>query len=247
MTIVVATLFCDRKHRSEMVALPHMLKLRGDCAFYANYETDPLNADDSDWTGGWSKSGAALIASGRPFAFDFWTRYSNWHARDDRDQDQSRLEGICIARNMARTYALSVNASHLMFVDADVIVQPDGLERLLALNHPLCGGYVPGRGAHASAHYVFGERWRRGDLIGCAHGTLGYSLIARELFEVISFRYGPHPTVRTTRLSEDPCFAADAERFGVQEWLIDTTITAEHWDDPERPLTLAEATNGGHA
>lgn len=249
MTVVVATLMCDRKRHSEMIGLPAMLRLRGDCAFYVNYETNLVRAPfTTPGTEPWAESIAALHESGRPWEYDTWSASSTWRDAPQFDQDQARLEPICIARNMARTYAIATGATHLVFVDADVVVRPDGLERLLALDVPLCGGYVPGRGAHSSGRYVFGERMRRDNLIFCKHGTLGYSLIRRDLFEVLPFRHGPHPLPehRGTYLSEDPAFAADAEIYYGAEWVIDMGCTAEHIDNPHEPLTEATATEGGH-
>jgi hypothetical protein len=234
--IVVATLLCDAKRRDEMTGLPAMLNVRGDCNFYVNYETHD--------SGTWWASRQKVVASGRPYAFDFWQRESTWHARARADQDSSRLEPICIARNMARAYAISMGASHLLFVDADVVVNADGLERLLELNTPLCGGYVPGRGVHNTGHYVFGQKHKDGHLIYCAHGTLGYCLIRRDLFEVIPIRWGAHPSPehRGVMLSEDPAFAADAERYYGATWVIDTRITAQHIGE----LDEVNAREGGH-
>jgi hypothetical protein len=234
--IVVATLLCDRKQHDEMAGLPAMLNVRGDCHFYINYETQ----DESAW---W-KSRQKVVASSRPYAFDFWHRNSTWHQRSAVDQDSSRLEPICIARNMARAYAIATGATHLLFVDADVVVNADGLERLIALDTPLCGGYVPGRGVHNAGYYVFGQRSNDGTLIRCAHGTLGYCLIRRELFEVIPFRWGAHPLPehRGVMLSEDPAFGADAETYYGAEWIIDTRITAQHIGN----LDEANARSGGH-
>jgi hypothetical protein len=235
--ILVATLLCDRKAGTQLIGLPAMLGIEGDCAFYLNIETTRQKTYDPALQ--------ALTGSGRPWHLDVWGRQSSWSRRSQVDQDQSRLEPICVARNMARALAVAIGATHLLFVDSDVVVQPDGLQRLLALDVALCGGLVPGRGAHAGrAVYVFGERMRKGNLINCAHGTLGYCLIRRDLFEVIPFRWGPHPIERGVMLSEDPAFAADALKQYGAEWWIDATATAEHRDDPARPMTLDQAMNG---
>jgi glyoxylase-like metal-dependent hydrolase (beta-lactamase superfamily II) len=119
---------------------------------------------------------------------------------------------------------------------------PKTLDNIAALQPQ---ALVPGRGAHAGrAVYVFGERMRQGNLINCAHGTLGYCLIRRDLFEVIPFRWGPHPIERGVMLSEDPAFAADALKQYGAEWWIDASVTAEHRDDPERPMTPDQAQDG---
>jgi len=47
------------------------------------------------------------------------------------------------------------NADWLLFIDADVLPQPDGLTHLLEIDRPLVGGYVPGRGAHGGVYYIF--------------------------------------------------------------------------------------------
>lgn len=238
--IVVSTLLCDRKRGSEMSALPAMLRLEPpegvELRYYVNCETGDVGA--------WQASHAALEQSGRAYDCDYWQRASTWSKAPAYDQDQARLEPICVARNMARAYAVAMGASHLLFIDADVVVQPDGLRRLLAHDVRLIGGLVPGRGAHAAMRYVFGERWHRDNLIVCAHGTLGYCLIRRDLFEVIPFRWGPHPLHehRNVMLSEDPCFGADAEVYYGAEWMIDTSVTAEHVGD----LREHEAAHGGH-
>src|SRR5690606_28975042 len=110
---------------------------------------------------------------------------------------------------------------------------------------PLTGGYVPGRGAHQHVHYIFGLRDQQGYTRRCAHGTCGYMLLQRSLYELVRFRYGPHPIKRETWLSEDPCYAADAAFMGLApDWYIDVRATADHIDDPDRPLVMNESVSG---
>jgi len=235
--IVCATLLCDLKRNSQHIGPPAMLALDGDCRFYINLETGERNGER------WTPLRYLLQASGRPYDIDTWSRDSTWAKRSQRDQDSTRLEPICVARNMAMSFAIASGASHLFFVDADVVVDPYTLQRLLAHNVPLISALVPGRGAHNHAEYVFGERWRKGDLLSCAHATLGCTLIRRDAFVCTPFRWGAHPIHRDVSLSEDPCFGADLEVHQGIEWLVDTSIRVQHLDDPVRPLTMSEADN----
>jgi hypothetical protein len=241
--IVVATLLCDRKRASELIGLPAMLALEppdgAEIVHYINYETHHADM--------WGASRTMLVRSGREYGCDSWQRASSWLPAPHFDQDQTRLEPICVARNMARAYALSIGASHLLFIDADVIVKPDGLRRLIALNRPLVGGLVPGRGPHnGRAQYAFGERWRRDNIINCAHGTCGYMLIAREVFGILPFRWGINrDDTNGGYQSEDPLYCNDAVHLLGErgEFWIDTGADAEHWDNPARPLRDSEAIN----
>ena len=237
--IVCAILLCDRKRASAFIGLPAALKLQGDITYMVNIETAQPDA--------WGDVFTLLEHSGRPYAYDIWTRRSSWSVRAQRDQDQSRLEPITVARNMCRAYSIGSGASHMLTVDADVVVEPNGLQRLLSLNRLLCGGYVPGRGAHTMARYAFGVHWQRDNIMCVAHGTCGYMLTARDAFATVAFRWGfNQDDIGGSYQSEDPLWANDIEHiFGERgQWWIDTATTAMHLDDPTHPLTLEEAMNG---
>lgn len=238
--IVVATLLSDIKYATRMTALPAMLQIKGDVKFYVNIETE--HGFEVDW---WGDVLEALKNSKRPFDYDRWHRGGSWWRRQPSDQDTSRLEPICIARNMARTYAMNLHAERLLFIDSDVVVYPNGLEQLMKLDWPLVGGLVPGRGAHNTAQYVFGVQKRERNLVYCRHGTLGYCLIRSDLFSMVPFRYGPDPLdLKAAWLSEDPAFAHDAAAFhNVPYWIVDMNVRAKHLDDPAHPLTLDESVN----
>lgn len=179
--------------------------------------------------------------------YDFWNHSkTTWVPDRQYDQDNSaRLLSIIIARNMALDFAWRFGANHLLFVDSDVIIKPNGPHRLFAMNKAIAGGLVPGRGAHAHVNYVFHIEEQDGDYIKCAHGTMGYCLLERSVFQFVRFRQGPHPIVQGTNLSEDPCFAADARLIWkvADGWWIDRLARAEHLDNPDNPLTLDGAIN----
>lgn len=235
--IVAAVLTCPFKAYESHGGAPAVDKMRGVDRIYMNVEQDPSESGifyDADHITGAEFS--------KPVDYDFWTVKGNWRQPRKGDQDQGyRLGRICTARNMTLDYALSQGASHVLFVDSDVEPQPDGLERLLALDKPLCGGLVPGRGAHSGFVYVFGIEKTEGDVVECHHGTMGYALIRREVFEVLRFRWGPAQKERATWLSEDPAYANDAYLMGYGRWWIDMRAAAKHHDNPAHPLVAQEA------
>lgn len=235
--IVVATILCDRKADSQLIGIKSAARLKGDITLYINVEVG-INSELSLYKSGLYSPLMGFLEeyqeSGKTYDLDVWSMASSWKEEPKFDQDQRRLDSICIARNMARNYAMRKEASHLLFVDSDVIVRPDGLERLLALNRPLCGGFVPGRGAHGHVHYIFGKQVlvpSKPGVIECDHGTMGYCLIRRDLLSTLAFRYGASRTNPRTGLSEDPAFAEDAVLNGFGRWWIDKQTVAEHWGE----------------
>lgn len=240
--ILAATLLCDRK-AVWPVSLDYLLNEPLIDEVYVNIETQTPER--------YGHILDTLKASGKPYDVDSWWFQSSWLGRPKYDQDTARFIPIVRGRNMALQWALTQvmmysTITHLLFVDSDVRPHKGGLEHLLALNKPLCGGFVPGRGAHSHVHYVFGVQDDNGTVVRCAHGTSGYLLLARTLFPYQVFRWGPHPT-KGTILCDDPAYAADAVYHNLADgWYIDRRATADHVDDPEHPLTLKEAINDYH-
>jgi len=235
--VLVATLLCDRLKYSANVAPPQLYKLTyPQKTIYLNIQT---NDYDKNFPG--IKDLVKKNLTTRT-EIDTWDlKSSTWWKSPTFSQDQARLVPICIARNMAVDCALLGGYDFLFFVDADVIVPSNSIERLMSHNKPLISGTVPGRGMHGYMTYVFhqipGASTR--ELTACAHATCGFTLIKRELFEVLRFRQGPHPIKRDVHLSEDPAFGADAECIWkiTDHWYVDNTLMAAHLDDPENPLT----------
>lgn len=246
MTVIAATLLTDRKP-AWPVALDYLLNEPLIEKVYVNIETN-----ESDLAH-YLPVIQALDVSDKPYDVDYWSVFhSTWMTTPRYDQDAARFMPIARGRNMALDWAivqtmLNLDVSHLLFVDSDVRPHPRGLERLLALDKPLCGGLVPGRGAHSQARYVFGEKERNGPILRCDHGTSGYLLIHRSIFEVLRFRAGPCVYQREVFLCDDPAYATDAVHYGLADgWYIDTRATADHVDDPDHPLTLEGAINDYH-
>lgn len=247
MSIIAATLLTDRKPVFP-VALEYLVNEPLVEAIYVNVERseDPPSpifyAVECEVL-------QYLNKSGKPYSIDYWQVYSNWRNHPKFDQDPARFAPIAMGRNMALDWAISQtmlnqSVSHLLFVDSDVRPHPGGLQLLLDLNKPITGGYVPGRGAHSGARYAFGIRDQQGTILRCDHGTSGYLLLQRTIFEVERFRAGPCVYKREVILCDDPAYATDCFQQGLADaWYIDTRATADHVDDPAHPLTLEGAIN----
>lgn len=246
MAILGATLLSDRKLYSMLLGVKTLVETDSVNEVYINIQT----SDDALY--------APLFTylkdhCHKPYWIDIWDyQYSHgFRTTPQYDQDTARLAPICTARNMALDVAMRPHFSHVLFVDSDVVPHnlDVALSRMLALNKPIIGGVVPGRGAHGKmgANYIFGVRevLNDGFLLRCDHGTCGYVLINRFVYDVIRFRYGPHPKVRHVFLSEDPAFLADAETMGLADgWYIDLKSTADHIDSVDNPLTMDNSYNG---
>lgn len=237
--IVVSTLLCDRKASSQLIAIPQAMQLRSsegmELCYYINIETRDRTKFQPllDWLGAYATM---------PYDIDYWSIDSTWIEPPQYDQDQRRLHPILLGRTMARNYALAKNASHLYFVDADVLVPEDSLTKLLELDVPLCGGQVPGRGAHANAIYKSHPDPQHNTALAQAfhHGTCGCCLIRRDLLSTLNFRYGASRLVPTIALSEDPCLGEDSFLNGFGRWMIREDVRCQHWDDPGNPLRADE-------
>jgi len=234
--VLTATLLCDRKKYSQNVAPPALFKLKyPNNTLYFNIETEDYDANYQDLQ--------KMIEANpdKSVEIDTWKFQSTWWKKPAFDQDQARLVPICTARNMAIDCASLTGCDYLFFVDADVIPSADSIERLMAHDRPIVSGTVPGRGAHSHGSYIFHPRgYPKPNVVNTAHATCGYTLIKREVFELLRFRQGPHPIHKETHLSEDPAYGADMEciwKF-CDGWWVDLSLLAAHVDNLNDPLTL---------
>jgi len=231
--IVGATILCDRKASSQTVGLRALAAMDGIAELYVNVETNHTES--------WLDMRMLLAQQQKPWTIEGWYREGWKDSKPEFDQDQKRLPYIVAARNMCIDYALSIGAEWLLFVDADVMPQPDGIRHLLEIDQPLVGGLVPGRGIHGFLHYVFpGEVGitESEKYIRCGHGTCGYMLIHRMVFSRLRFRWGYSNIRGDVWRPEDPAYCEDARKLGLADaFYISKRATATHWDDPKNPLT----------
>lgn len=235
--ILVSTLLCDRKSHFQQAAFDtHKQLAYQDKISYFNIETS-----NPDLNFSWLLQ--ALADSSLKYHVDIWQMVSTWCPKPQFDQDQARLVPIITARNMSIAAATCLAASHIFQVDADVIVPQDSIERLLALNHPICGGMVPGRGDHKHVFYQSGDTPTcvSDGVIDVAHGTCGFMLISRDIFTRLRFRTGPSNLSPGVWLSEDPAFTEDANfLLKMGKMRLDQSLEAKHLDDPTMPFKSSQ-------
>lgn len=222
--IAICSLGCDRKAKG-LHSWHELFQLEGDYSLYLNYETQMGFESHVDEV---KERVKALGEDSKiPYSFDTWSWKSelgvDWRKRPQFDQDQNRLASIVCARNMCIEYAMQTEATHLLFIDADILPPRDVIAKLLAVDHPAVGGFVRGRGAHSGLQYIFGEKkrdYKNGiQVVECEHGNIGFTMLSKKLFEAVRCRWGTshYPDGRVCMTSDDPAFHLDAFlKFG--EW-----------------------------
>lgn len=231
MKIVACVLLTDFKQYSQIMALTALVGESLIDHIYVNVQTKNQ--------GLYKLLESFASQATKRIVVDYWYWGAEWLPNRKYDQHQVRLPGIVTARNMCIDYALINQATHILFVDSDVIIHEGGVEKLIALNKGLCGGLVPGRGSHSHVNYVFAQKRgleRKGDLLICDHGTAGYMLVSREVFGQLRFRWGDDFEM-PQMLSEDPAYALDWWRISGERYIVHLKATADHRDNPAEPLT----------
>lgn len=131
----------------------------------------------------------------------------------------NRLTRICMGRNLVIEYALRHEATHILFLDSDLVVPGDSIERLLEMDAPIVGGDVPSyclKGPRVPEYPFHVERhWN----------TAGFLLVQRDVFARVRWR---HQHFGGGGLTDDPCFAADAQAFGFGETLVRKDLVGKH-------------------
>lgn len=236
--VAVCTLGCTRK-KSELHSWQELFNLDGDYSLYFNYE---LQGGETSCEA-LPRLAEYAAETGKRYTVDTWMWSTaggfNWRAKPKFDQDQARLSSIVTARSMCIEYAMQTDASHLLFIDADIIPPRGIIPKLLEVNHPSVAGLVHGRGIHSSSRYVFGEKRAYKHecgayVIEAEHANIGFTMLSKQLFNEIRFRYGvsKYPDGRGTyMISDDPAYHLDAFiKFG--HWmLIRTDVVGKHIGD----------------
>lgn len=240
MAVAVVSLGCDRKSDEGFPSWPVLFDLQGDYSLCLNYET---STDTSSSLAKAQTVVSGLLASHPALrvSFDVWQWHTSfghsWRRFPQFDQDQARLASIVCARSMGIEYALQMGASHLLFVDADIIPPLDIIPKLLEVNRDAVCGLVYGRGVHKDCPYIFGEmrRWTENgyELVEVEHANIGFTMLSRRLFEAVRFRYGTsqYPDGRECMTSDDPAFHLDCFlKFG--QWpVVRTDVVGQHVGD----------------
>lgn len=128
-----------------------------------------------------------------------------------------RLEYIIAGRNLAMQRALSHRPEWLMFLDVDLRVPADAIDRLLEVDYPVVGGDVPSycfTNTPLVPGYQFPvvERW----------STAGFLLVRGDIAERVRWRH----TV-WSGLSDDPCFDHSVAELGFPT-RVRTDVIGQH-------------------
>lgn len=225
MSVAVCSLGCTRK-RNSIHSWDTLTQLEGDYNLYINWEEQMVRGSYQpedlgyidDLYKGKLKNGKLDEEN---IYIDTWKWHtyegSSWRSTPRFDQDQARLASIVTARNMCIEFAMQTGASHLLFIDADIIPPLDIIPKMLEVGEDAVCGLVNGRGTHSSLQYIFGEKREYVNEKGIRlkeveHANIGYTMLSKRLFNQIRFRYGvsEYPDGRNHSVSDDPAFHLDA-------------------------------------
>lgn len=147
---------------------------------------------------------------------DYWT----FSLDDGRTEvtTANRLRHITTGQNLVTDFAVSVGATHLLFLAADLAPEAETLPKLLALDHPYVGGEV-------TTYCLWGPDVYDYDFPVQAHmPTAAYVLLRRDLFGRLRWRWGDGE-------SDDPALYRDAlELHGVQA-LVRKDCVGRHYPE----------------
>jgi len=164
----------------------------------------------------------------------FDTGFPGWK-RDGEGEERYHSSNMSRVRNVwaERLVGMFPEATHLWNVDSDVLPAPDVLQRLLAVDKPVVGAFVPiadGVTPIHMTHFVIddpgGFKARRmgneKDQTGPHPVTLlgGCYLIRRDAWEA-GLRWGEHPQ------GEDGFFGDKSRELGLELW-VDPMAKCEH-------------------
>lgn len=231
MSVAVCSIGCTRK-RNSIFSWDNLFDLEGDYSIYLNWEHSNRVAEFEDLE--FLAKFASKHTNSERLTVDTWcwsqlAGKEFWRKAPKYDQDQARLTGIVTARNMCIDYAILTGASHLLFIDADVIPPSDIIPKLLELARPLVGGLVPGRGCHSNLRYLFGVQVNGTTNSGINYtevdyGTCGCMMITREVFSGLRFRH----TLENGGMSEDPAYCKDVKTLFNTRMYLRTDVICQH-------------------
>lgn len=188
-----------------------------------------------------------LLHKQRAFFIDYFSFDSTFRTKRSGTQDNTyRLPRIVTCRNFAISFAYDGRYDKILFVDSDVIVPRNTLEDLIALDMPIVGGIIPGRGKHGHVQYIFDKVLETDEYIKAGNGSCGCMMIDREVFSRLYFRYGDSNLLNKDSLecknddgsfSEDPCYCHDAIALNLADAMyLSKKVICQHLDNPSEPF-----------
>lgn len=135
----------------------------------------------------------------------------------------NRLARICMGRNLIAEHAVERGAEWILHLDSDNTIKGDALAKLLDVDWPIVGGltYVMSgpevRTRPARIWLEGSDVWPRNHRMGQPFNYpvqqhwngAGVLLVHRSLFRFLRWRHDPD-----AGMTDDPCYARDAEQMG---------------------------------
>lgn len=163
------------------------------------------------------------------------------YSYDDKRQKVNtgnRINHICMGRNVITDRAVDAQASHILFLDADMQPPVDAIAKLLEMRHPLVGGNVPTYVLKGKTVANFPAEWDVQDHMN----TAGFLLVERQVFRRLRWRWDAEDG-----MTDDPCYWLDAKQFlGIPTYVRHDVIGTHYPRDivciedrfPERDLQV---------
>ncbi|HZV05714.1 MAG TPA: hypothetical protein VE999_11580 [Gemmataceae bacterium] len=143
--------------------------------------------------------------------------YAVWRVRG--------YSAIDAARNQMASDALAQGFDELMWIDADVVFDPDDVDKLRRHDLPLVGGIYPKKGRRQLACVFLPETREvlfgvRGGLLEIRYGGLGFLLTRRGVYETMQKQLGLPVCNRQFQTPLVPYFAPLIAGEGEQAWYL---------------------------
>lgn len=153
------------------------------------------------------------------------------------------MDRVVYARNRIRDAALQGGYDYLMFVDADIMIKPDTVARLLKHNKKVVAAIyytVGGDSNNRIVHNIEGEtdyeqfplEWEHTGLKEAAQIGFGCTLIHRSVLAKIAIRCN-RDCKGILVTGEDYCFSNDCSIREEIPLYVDTDIIVDHRADPK--------------
>jgi len=139
---------------------------------------------------------------------------------------------IMEARNSLVHRAQEMGCTHIFFLDSDVVVPPNALERLISWHKPIvAASYVKRVEPHQllgeyELSYNDGSAMVKAPLVAMSTIPLGCALISMKVFDSLTKPYFAYLTTPEGSISEDTFFSHKARNAGFTIHL-DTALTKE--------------------
>lgn len=145
---------------------------------------------------------------------EYWT-----FTLDDKRTEvngSNRIRHITTGRNLVHDYAIENDASHILFLDADLMPPENTLPRLLEMQHPIVGGEV-------GTYCLSGPTVDKYSYPVQSHmNTAGFLLLDQQVYSRIKWR-------NTKHMTDDPCFHRDAIDFLGFETYVRKDVVGQHF------------------